>query len=675
MPNTFDHSQLNQSQHNGNQSSSTNPTQYVTNATYSNHINPIFQPNLNSEFADLMIRLDQNAPTQPISQGQLSRETPIVPPSTPIDITARLLESQEKQNKALIQLLEQQQRSVSALTLPNPALRPYSGDPAEYCEFIHAFKHLVVEKAGNDSTKLHYLIQYTKGDAQELMRSCLIMKDGYNRAMSLLEERYGRPYIIATAHVKRLVDGPVVKAEDEEGLRKLSINLMSCVNTLQELGCLAKLEAPDNLRKIIERLPYRLRSSWRDKVDRIIQKEERDVNIKDISEFVTAKARATTHPVFGVIATSNVTDKTRKSVNYAVEVDAVKRNCYLCSGTHWLSRCDKFRQQTDTTPDTTPPTTKIDTPIAKPDEAKGVNLAAECNGPKVSLAAVPVKVRAKGGDRFVHTYAFLDTGSNTTFCTDSLLNQLGAKCSDAKLSLTTMNGANSTINCKVAALEVFDLDGNNSTDLPKVYSRPSLPMTKTTLASQADVNRWKHLDGVTLRHLDAVGIGLLIGSNIPQILQPLEVRACDGDGPYATRTKMGWVINGPIKNLPKVETIANFIELQELSLDDQCSRVEFGGISKARTEMSTTDQRRHIDTKQNPQTIVENSLNIDDPEIKAVVAASINTTFNENHVDSMMLKFSISERLRKTVAWILRYKTTLKKKARPSRVVNSQYYV
>ena len=45
----------------------------------------------------------------------------------------------------------------------------------------------------------------------------------------------------------------------------------------------------------------------------------------------------------------------------------------------------------------------------------------------VGLSTVPVKVKEKGKDKKVLTCAFLDSGSNTSFCTDTLLRKLDAK--------------------------------------------------------------------------------------------------------------------------------------------------------------------------------------------------------------------------------------------------------
>ena len=50
-------------------------------------------------------------------------------------------------------------------------------------------------------------MQYTAGDVQQLMRSCVAMdsEKGYRGARKLLTKRYGQPYRITSACVERLV--------------------------------------------------------------------------------------------------------------------------------------------------------------------------------------------------------------------------------------------------------------------------------------------------------------------------------------------------------------------------------------------------------------------------------------------------------------------------------------
>jgi len=69
--------------------------------------------------------------------------------------------------------------------------------------------------------------------------------------------------------------------------------------TLKAIGYLNKIEGPDNMRKIIEILPPKLQSSWRDNADRILNVDKREVCIEYIVSFVEEKSCAVSNPIFG----------------------------------------------------------------------------------------------------------------------------------------------------------------------------------------------------------------------------------------------------------------------------------------------------------------------------------------------------------------------------------------
>ena len=86
----------------------------------------------------------------------------------------QLMETKDRQNIALQQLVKQQQQSVMALTLRQPTMKIFKGDLIDYCDFICSFKHLVEEKNPlSSSARLYYLIQYTSGAVQDLMKGSL----------------------------------------------------------------------------------------------------------------------------------------------------------------------------------------------------------------------------------------------------------------------------------------------------------------------------------------------------------------------------------------------------------------------------------------------------------------------------------------------------------------------
>ena len=120
-------------------------------------------------------------------------------------------------------MLDLQREQTSALALPPTEVPCFSGDPIEYCTFIRAFESLIETKTKSPSARLYYLIQFTSGDAQELMRSCLPMEptEGYDRAKGLLNSKFGKNYQISTAYAERVMKAPQIKAEDGQALQRV----------------------------------------------------------------------------------------------------------------------------------------------------------------------------------------------------------------------------------------------------------------------------------------------------------------------------------------------------------------------------------------------------------------------------------------------------------------------
>ena len=69
---------------------------------------------------------------------------------------------QQQQNKRIQELLKQQQQQTLALTLPQPEVPVFSGDPTEDSDFIRPLE-------SDPNMKLYYLVQYTPSDVRQLM--------------------------------------------------------------------------------------------------------------------------------------------------------------------------------------------------------------------------------------------------------------------------------------------------------------------------------------------------------------------------------------------------------------------------------------------------------------------------------------------------------------------------
>ena len=600
------------------------------------------------------------------------------------DLSVSFVTAQKQQNEQIERLLKQQQQHTAALLLPQPEVPIFKGEPTEYCAFIRAFENLIESKTDNSSARLFYLVQYTDGDVKELMNSCLAMRPeaGYREARRLLKEKYGQDYKIAAAYVDRLIKGPLIKPEDGVALQRFSVLLASCKNTLTDIGYLNKLENPDAMKKVVERLPYALRQKWREVVDDILQRQNRDVTVEDIASFVEKRARVASHPVFGSVTSDQKNNdsgkprpkpgfSTRKSTSFLTQAEPKPQptvrtsnaRCILCNQSRWLSQCANFKKKSfqerlnfvrrrgicdnclarghlarscdkssfcrvqgcEVKHSTfLHPPTRADEQRGNMDEDKSTEGQATvrgiddksqpekpgarsgyvktgeslqgmetCSPQATSLAIVPVKVKATGGSKMIETYAFLDGGSNTTFCTEKLIKQLGTVGRKTNLSLTTMAQEDSPIESSIVSLEVFDLKQDNLVTIPTAFSTPKLPVCTKNMATAEDLKKWNHFVGIKIPEINAE-VSLLIGSDIPQALEPWEVRRGQKGEPYATKTALGWVVNGPLGRKGITSRTANFISA-DIELKEQFERycnMEFNDSHyNEKAEMSQEDRR------------------------------------------------------------------------------------
>eukprot|EP00112_Aurelia_sp_Birch-Aquarium-sp1_P003846 Seg1433.7 transcript_id=Seg1433.7/GoldUCD/mRNA.D3Y31 product="hypothetical protein" protein_id=Seg1433.7/GoldUCD/D3Y31 len=93
----------------------------------------------------------------------------------------------------------------------------------------------------------------------------------------------------------------------------------------------------------------------------------------------------------------------------------------------------------------------------------------------------------------------------------------------------------------------MDLDNTVSIDVPQAFVVKKLNISKDAVATQEDVKSWPYMNDMVLpTKLEDCTVNLLIGVDIPEALQPEEIRRGENGGPFAVRTKFGWTLNGPL---------------------------------------------------------------------------------------------------------------------------------
>lgn len=184
---------------------------------------------------------------------------------------------------------------------------------------------------------------------------------------------------------------------------------------------------------------------------------------------------------------------------------------------------------------------------------------------KIALPILPVRVRAPGSDEQLTVLALLDGGSTNTFIARGLAWKLKLKGEQITLTLTTLDKS-SEIETTIVNLEIAAVDSDGFVPLNNVYTRDIIPIKDDNIGRLTDIKRWVHLQDLEISDRDPSSVVLLIGQDHPDLLLPREVRNGGQGAPYATRSLLGWTINGPlgITGSKKLAATANFVAMDAL---------------------------------------------------------------------------------------------------------------
>ncbi|KAK3724590.1 hypothetical protein QZH41_006358 [Actinostola sp. cb2023] len=135
---------------------------------------------------------------------------------------------------------------------------------------------------------------------------------------------------------------------------------------------------------------------------------------------------------------------------------------------------------------------------------------------RVCLPIVPIRVRGRGGQKTINTYALLDKGSDTSLCEKRLIQQLGVDGEERTFSLTTIEGTNCQKRGLVTSLEVMPLNSDDVVEIPTVWSVDKLHISTEGVPRQEDISKWPHLNGIKVPEIDSGEVTLLIGNDTPR---------------------------------------------------------------------------------------------------------------------------------------------------------------
>ncbi|XP_064635262.1 uncharacterized protein LOC135492633 [Lineus longissimus] len=215
---------------------------------------------------------------------------------------------------------------------------------------------------------------------------------------------------------------------------------------------------------------------------------------------------------------------------------------------------------------------KVEDAVKKPEGTSSSSHVTGAGRTHVMLPVVPVRVRGHDGGKFVETYALLDSGSTTTFCSESIVRELALTGTMSTMELTTLENDRKPVTTFEYKLEVTDPHEKETIALPKVFTRPTLNINQGVVVPK-DLEDWGHLQDLDLPVVDSHRIELLIGQDVPEALIPLEVKRGEIGAPYAIRTALGWTLNGPIDSHNQCHMVNVTTTVSDLGLQKQVEKL------------------------------------------------------------------------------------------------------
>jgi len=104
-----------------------------------------------------------------------------------------------------------QPRASIDVKLPKLNIKKFSGNANDYQPFIESFTESVDKnKSIPNVQKLNYLMGFLTGEAENLLKGFRLTGDNYQKALTLLKERFGNPQILISFHANKILELDVV---------------------------------------------------------------------------------------------------------------------------------------------------------------------------------------------------------------------------------------------------------------------------------------------------------------------------------------------------------------------------------------------------------------------------------------------------------------------------------
>ena len=518
----------------------------------------------------------------------------------------KLLSELKKDSAEAGHELRSESSTPDKVRLPKLQLPKFSGDVLKWPQFWDSFSVTVDASEMSDVTKLTYLRSLLTGEASRCVEGMALCAENYGATCQILKDRFGRREQIVFGHIQALLQ---VGQCQKQSLKSLQDELLVHVRSLETLNVTGERYGVVLTPILVSRLPEDVRKDWaregagkESDLDFLLAFLKKEINSLERSQAFSGLSSCASEQLNpGQRAGRRVRRETSTPSAAALQASSSSSACGFCSGSHPPARCpDLLKLPVGDRPEKIRNSGmcfrclrmghkgfscsarcehckgkhhavscfKVSAPVSlvsadssesnrssravggsSEQQATDVNLS--CAEPSSSQGVVlpTASVFVKGQKGTVRATVLLDTGSNRSYVSSSLVHRCAPEwVGSREMSYAAFGGGES--GTKHRNIYCVKMSGAHTSqpveveveaaEVPVICAplvRPAVPQELLTA--------FGNLELADPPRGGKVSVDILIGLDFYwQVMRNGFLRV-DGPGPVAQQTVLGWVLSGP----------------------------------------------------------------------------------------------------------------------------------
>ena len=451
-------------------------------------------------------------------------------------------------------------------------LSPYYGDALKWFEWIGIFKALVHNTGKSPEEKLAILKRSLKGECLDIVYGLGGGEEAYKEALIRLKESCGRRDVMRASHIQAISQLDPGR-NNANAFKRYAQRVRTHLFDISRLG---EKSNEDLIDRICAKLHPQDRLAW----NTIKPRNDDNVDINEFGAWLCNRAAAYQDPI--EIAKEQMRNPFKKPSSHTFQatesnnINVNRSECPLCSNDHWLEKCPEFVKMQVENRKRVLAKSSLCYRCFKPwhgikncksrrgCEVKGCksrhhtllhehnsettfsNSALEGNSFKrVGLGIIKVWTQNTFGKK-LRINVLVDEGSDTTLIRTDVLANLGIVGKRKPMILVGVGGIKREIPSIEAHLDLQTTDGKFVQIKARSLQEVSGNLPRVNWARLK--RNYKHLEDLPL--FEGGGrVDLLIGADNIFLINPSETREGGRNDPCAIKTKLGWVVRGPVEDL------------------------------------------------------------------------------------------------------------------------------